>query len=72
MCQIGTEMKEVVVATGDMVKAMPGVVDGGVYLAGTGDTGLAATFGALAGVRRAAPLLWCPGSHARSRVSCAC
>ena len=37
--EISGELKEVVITTADTVNAMPGLVDGGVYLCGSGDTG---------------------------------
>jgi hypothetical protein len=42
--EVGGEMQEVVVASAETLKAMPGLVDGGVYLIGSGDTGLSSTF----------------------------
>ncbi len=44
MVEVGGQAQEVVVASANAVKAMPGLVDGGVYLTGTGDTGLGPTF----------------------------
>jgi len=44
MAEVGGEMQEVVVASAEAVKSMPELIENGVYLAGTGDTGLSATF----------------------------
>jgi len=44
LVQIGGEMKEVIVASKDMVASFPGVVENGVYVVGTGDTGVSSTF----------------------------
>ena len=38
--EVSGEMQEVIVASTETMKAMPGLVDGGVYLIGSGDTGL--------------------------------
>ena len=50
MAEVGGELKEVVVATADTLSTMPGIVEGGVYLAGSGSTGLGATFVTLSAV----------------------
>ena len=42
--EVGGQLKEVVVATATDLSAMPGLVEHGVYLAGTGSTGVAPTF----------------------------
>lgn len=42
--EIGGDLQEVVVTTAETVNNMPGLVDGGVYLCGSGDTGLSSTF----------------------------
>ena len=44
LVEVGNEMKEVIVATKDMVNTFPGVVENGVYVVGTGDTGVGPTF----------------------------
>jgi len=41
---IGDEIKEVVVASAKSLEQMPGLEEGGIYLAGTGSTGLGVTF----------------------------
>lgn len=38
------QLKEVVVATSETLSTMPGLVENGVYLAGTGSTGVGPTF----------------------------
>eukprot|EP00041_Stephanoeca_diplocostata_P019613 m.426030 g.426030 ORF g.426030 m.426030 type:complete len:673 (+) comp21351_c0_seq1:299-2317(+) len=44
LAKVGDAWSEIVVATSEVINANPGVVEGGVYVAGTGDTGVAATF----------------------------
>lgn len=44
MAEVGGELREVIVAGADSLSTMPGIVESGVYLAGTGDTGVASTF----------------------------
>jgi len=48
--EVGGQMKEVVVATADSLKVMPGIVENGVYVVGTGSTGLGYTFLTLSGI----------------------
>lgn len=45
--EVGGQMKEVIQITGDNLNAMPGLVEGGLYATGTGDTGVGPTFMAL-------------------------
>ena len=63
LAQVGGELQEVVVATAESLKVMPGVVEGGVYVVGTGSTGLSATFLTLSGGYTALMLLGALGQR---------
>eukprot|EP00756_Hemistasia_phaeocysticola_P041405 Hpha_TRINITY_DN16914_c1_g2::TRINITY_DN16914_c1_g2_i2::g.53923::m.53923 len=54
---VGGKLSEVVIATPEMAKAFPGVVEGSAYLVGTGNTGVAATFACLSSVY-AVMMIW--------------